>query len=247
MMTKKAVLLVCITLSLILGFLIYKNNKDAASPLVILTEKRGNIQEEHYKSKNSENIIYYNEIKIGNQVWMSENLNVSTFNNGDIIPYIEDDNEWKAAIRNEKPAWSYYLNSLEYGRKYGKLYNWFALNDSRGIAPKGWHIPTNYEWDILKEYLGGSKIAGMKIKSKEGWYIDNPKNESGFNALESGIRNFHGGFDDNCAAYWTAPIDNNGDKVFDFHSLMLQEDKFFHNSGHGSAGISIRCIKNNPN
>lgn len=248
MKTKNSIILSIGAISLILALLIYKSNIEVDLPLNSSSETREEIQTEFSKTKNAKISISYKEIKIGNQVWMSENLNISTFQNGDIIPYVEDDDEWKMAISNKKPAWSYYLNSTEYGKKYGKLYNWFAISDSRGLAPEGWHIPTNYEWDILKEYLGGSKIAGSKIKSKEDWYSDNPKDESGFNALVSGIRNFHGGFDDNTAAYWSAPIDNNGTEVFDVHSIESHYDNFsyiYRESNYN--GYSIRCIKNQPN
>jgi uncharacterized protein (TIGR02145 family) len=108
-------------------------------------------------------------IKIGNQEWMSSNLNVITFRNGDTIPLAKTNEEWESAGENGQPAWCYYESNSQNGEKYGKLYNWYAVNDSRGLAPNGWHIATDKEWKILSDFLGGEKVSGEKLKSKEGW------------------------------------------------------------------------------
>src|SRR6188508_2434374 len=84
----------------------------------------------------------YTSIKIGQQVWMGQNLNADSFRNGETIMEAKSAEEWIKAGNEGKPAWCYYENSIENGRKYGKLYNWFAINDPRRLAPKGWHIPT---------------------------------------------------------------------------------------------------------
>jgi uncharacterized protein (TIGR02145 family) len=131
----------------------------------------------------------FKSIKIGNQTWMTENLDVDTFRNGDPIPQVITGEEWENAAKAKKPAWCYYNNDSANGAKYGRLYNWCAVNDPRGLAPKGWHIPTNKEWRELTDYLGGWKVAGIKLKSKEGWFEDgNGTNESGFSALPGGRR-----------------------------------------------------------
>lgn len=111
----------------------------------------------------------YKTVTIGAQVWMKENLNVSTFRNGDPIPEAKTDEEWKAAGDAKQPAWCYYDNDPKNGAKYGKLYNWYAVNDSRGLAPEGWHVPTDVEWSVLIGYLGGEKDITKKIKSTSGW------------------------------------------------------------------------------
>jgi uncharacterized protein (TIGR02145 family) len=111
----------------------------------------------------------YKTVTIGTQVWMKENLNVSTFRNGDPIPEAKTDEEWKAAGDAKQPAWCYYNNDPKNGTKYGKLYNWYAVNDSRGLAPEGWHVPTDEEWTVLIGYLGGEKDITKKIKSTSGW------------------------------------------------------------------------------
>jgi uncharacterized protein (TIGR02145 family) len=109
----------------------------------------------------------YKFVKIGTQTWMTENLNVSTFRNGDLIPEAKSEEEWKRAGENNQPAWCYYDNDPKNGTKYGKLYNWYAVNDSRGLAPAGWHVPTDAEWTTLSDYLGNE--PSKKMKSTNGW------------------------------------------------------------------------------
>jgi len=108
-------------------------------------------------------------VAIGTQVWTTKNLDVATFRNGDAIPQAKTDEEWKAASDNKQPAWCYYDNKAANGTKYGKLYNWYAVNDARGLAPSGWHVPTDEEWTVLSTYLGGKEVAGKKMKSASGW------------------------------------------------------------------------------
>jgi uncharacterized protein (TIGR02145 family) len=145
----------------------------------------------------------YESVRIDNQEWMTRNLDVDRFRNGDFIPHIESDEEWIKAGENGQPAWCYYDNDPENGKKYGKLYNWFAVNDPRGLAPKGWHVPTDEEWAILEEFLGENS-PGYKMKSVAGWNSwddedeelqnGNGDNSSGFNGLPGGYRSFDGSF-----------------------------------------------------
>ncbi|GAB4151158.1 MAG: fibrobacter succinogenes major paralogous domain-containing protein [Bacteroidia bacterium] len=129
------------------------------------------------------------EIKIGNQIWMAQNLDVAVFRNGDPIPQARTRKEWNEAGMKRQPAWCYYNNDSVTGARYGKIYNYFAVNDPRGLAPEGWHIPTGNEWMAMRDYLGGKKTAGGKLKSKEGWHNNhNGSNETGFNALPGGSR-----------------------------------------------------------
>lgn len=106
-------------------------------------------------------------VTIGTQVWMTKNLDVAKFRNGDPIPEAKTDEEWKKAGENKQPAWCYYDNNPANGVKYGKLYNWYAVNDPRGIAPVGYHVPTDAEWTKLEDLLGSD--AGKKMKSATGW------------------------------------------------------------------------------
>ena len=131
------------------------------------------------------------EVTIGNQVWTSKNLDVSKFKNGEEIPEAETKDQWKAFSDANEAAWCYYENKTE----YGKLYNWYAVNDPRGLAPAGYHIPTDAEWTTLTNYLGGETIAGAKMKSNTGWENDgNGTNSSAFAGLPGGCRSFNGHF-----------------------------------------------------
>jgi len=148
----------------------------------------------------------YTTVKIGTQEWMSENLDVATFRNGDSIPQARSRAEWWQAGQEGKPVWCYYNNDPVMGKSYGKLYNWYAINDSRGLAPSGWHVPNDKEWGVLVDYLGGDSIAGEKMKNITGWNdtygpkgpydkearltTGNGTNESGFTALPGGVRNY---------------------------------------------------------
>jgi uncharacterized protein (TIGR02145 family) len=143
----------------------------------------------------------YKEAKIGNQIWMAENLNVSKFRNGDVIPEAKTNEEWIRAGKEKQPAWCYYNNDVNNGNKFGKLYNAYAVNDTRGIAPEGWHVATNVEWkrlesDLYKlgpivgdKYSQSEEFVGLKIKSKDQW-INNTggNNNLGFNAYPAGYR-----------------------------------------------------------
>lgn len=131
------------------------------------------------------------------QEWMPENLNVDKFRNGDEIPEIRDAAAWEAAGESKQPAWCYYENDPTNGEKYGKLYNWYAVADPRGLCPSGWHVPSDAEWTALTDYLGGNELAGMKMKSTNGWEpyegkSGNGNNESGFSGLPGGYRYYLG-------------------------------------------------------
>ena len=95
------------------------------------------------------------DITIGTQTWTSKNLDVSTFRNGEAIPEAKSKEEWSKAGDNKTAAFCYYEYDSKNGKVYGKLYNWFAVNDSRGLAPIGYHIPSDKEWSTLIQYLGG--------------------------------------------------------------------------------------------
>jgi uncharacterized protein (TIGR02145 family) len=130
-----------------------------------------------------------NEVKIGNQVWMSENLNVVRFQNGEGIIQARSRKEWNKLCANKQPAWCYYNYENKEDQKYGKIYNYYAVIDQRGLAPKGWHIPSDNEWDILinsiqPTALGGANIpnaAGKRMKSISGWDNHYDKEANGDN------------------------------------------------------------------
>jgi len=191
-------------------------------------------------------ISYTQTVTIGTQVWMTKNLDVATFRNGDPIPQAKTDEEWANAWENKQPAWCYYDNDPANGEKYGKLYNWYAVNDSRGIAPDGYHIPSDAEWRKLTDFLGGEYVAGAKMKSKSGWKNDgNGTNESAFSGLAGGYRYGSGTFYTDGvgveSSWWSS---SEGDTSVAWGRYL------YYNSGNVNvgkydkgAGLSVRCLR----
>lgn len=186
----------------------------------------------------------YKSIQIGNQIWIIDNLNVDRFRNGDLINEAGSMEEWKKASENNISAWCYYGNDLENGRKLGKLYNWSAVNDPRGLAPEGWHIPSKQEWDELSDFLGGVDQAGLKMKNSLGWgEIDNVNN-CGFNALPGGFRISLGWFVSlNDFGYWWSNSEYSVEKAWGYN---ISKESNTLNSSYApekGRGLSVRCIK----
>jgi uncharacterized protein (TIGR02145 family) len=186
----------------------------------------------------------YKTVIIGNQVWMTENLNVDKFRNGDPIPQVENYWEWKEAGYKEQPAWCYYQNDANIGVKYGKLYNWYAVNDPRGLAPNGWHIPSDAEWTVLTDYLGGNAKAGAKMKQNIGWFGGgNGTNSSGFSGIPGGYRDYHGRFDNSVldGFWWSSSYANRLDAWG--RGLHYSSDFIDRYSSYKYSGWSVRCIR----
>lgn len=194
----------------------------------------------------------YKTVKIGNQTWMAENLNVSAFRNGDPIPEVRSCEDWNNALNDKQPAWCYYENMVENGTKYGKLYNWFALTDPRGLAPIGWHIPSDQEWEQLGQYLGGSEVAGGKLKS-----FTNDWNNNGFGNNSANFSGLPGGYRNGDMVPEDCPFEYLGSKGIWWSSTMsktieqsyIRELNYDMNTLYKSQsifnqdGISIRCLK----
>ncbi|MFM7684286.1 MAG: DUF4116 domain-containing protein, partial [Bacteroidota bacterium] len=183
------------------------------------------------------------EITIGDQVWMNRNLNVSTFRNGDLIPEVKTNKGWEKAGNEGKPAWCYFDNDPKNGTKYGKLYNWFAVKDPRGIAPEGWHVPSDSEWTILKDYLLGDD-AGKKMKSTSGWReYGNGTNESGFSGLPGGSRYPNGTFDTiGYSGYWWSSTEFNTDIAWGRY-LTSNNGNASRDYNNKRNGLSVRCLR----
>ncbi|MEC9487561.1 MAG: fibrobacter succinogenes major paralogous domain-containing protein [Prosthecochloris sp.] len=199
----------------------------------------------------------YKTVQIGDQIWMAENLQVTQYRNGDPIPEVQDLDEW---IALETGAWSYYDNDPENGRIYGKLYNWYAVNDPRGLAPEGWRIPTEEDWRQLEEYLGMNPEAaediefrgteanvGGKLKEQGEEFWKNPEgevtNETGFAARAGGYRDNDGPF---CffgkyGAFWSASETENG-RVW-FRGMTSNESGVYRFSFNKKCGFSVRCVR----
>lgn len=188
---------------------------------------------------------YAQTVTIGKQVWTTKNLNVDKFRNGDPIPQAKTDEEWERASDNNQPAWCYHDNDTNNGEKYGKLYNWYAVNDPRGLAPLGYHIPTDAEWSILTDYLGAEGATGGKMKATSGWRAPNKEasNSSGFSGLPGSCRIYNGTFTvSGKGGYWWS-----SSEYYKFHAwnLYLGYDdgnvtRHYTNEG---CGFSVRCLR----
>jgi uncharacterized protein (TIGR02145 family) len=197
----------------------------------------------------------FNSVIIGDQEWMVKNLNVRTFRNGDPIIEMKTEEEWITAFENKLPAWCFFDNFAANGRKYGKLYNWFAANDPRGLAPVGWHVPDDSEWAKLIAFSGGDNMAGTKLKSKSGWDWDgNGSNESGFDALPGCYRKtdngqFYGIEDDGLwwkdDGFWWSSTEYDSCRAW-LLNLNCNSGIVSRYAFNKGCGISIRCIKDKP-
>ena len=170
-----------------------------------------------------------------------KNLNVSKYRNGDAIPQVQDADAWSNLTTG---AWCYYDNKKSYGTKYGKLYNWYAVNDPRGLAPKGYHIPTNEEWTTLTNYLGGETIAGTKMKSKNGWKDDgNGTNTSGFAGLPGGYRYSNGNFFNiGAIGNWWSSSESSTSTAW-YRYLDNSSGSVDRNDNDKQDGFSVRCLR----
>ena len=198
-------------------------------------------------SLRSDNIVFkvdaltnnLNTIKIGTQTWTTKNLDVTTYRNGEVIPQVQDANAW-ANLRTG--AWCYYENNTANGSSYGKLYNWYAVNDPRGLAPKGYHIPTDAEWTILSDNLGDE--AGTKMKSSSGWKNNgNGTNTSGFAGLPGGYRFYNGDFYFiGATGYWWSSSESTTDNAWSRY-LSYYDGNVGRNDGDKLLGFSVRCLR----
>lgn len=197
-----------------------------------------------------------NNVSISGQVWMSKNLNVDRFRNGDLIYHAKTCYEWIEAWQTQRPAYCYLYNNEGNGEVLGKLYNWYAVNDFRGLAPYGWHIPTDAEWTELINNLGGENNAGTKMKCTRGWYQNGNTNSSGFSALPGGMRDNSGHFTrcDLDDANWWSSTETSKVREGDEHIRYLIDVYTRHMFSSDSTvsrgsflkgyGLSVRCIKN---
>ena len=193
----------------------------------------------------------YSLVKIGNQIWMKENLKVSRYRNGDLIPVVTDNSSW-SALGTGGRSW-YSNDSTTYENPYGNLYNWYAVNDSRKLCPLGWHVPIDAEWTTLTDFLGGMSVAGGKMKSTGTTYWTSESagidNSSGFSALPGGYRNNVGSFIyiNTDAFFWSATPDTYGRAWFrnlshNFGSVYNYD--YLGNYGLNQLfGASIRCLR----
>lgn len=183
----------------------------------------------------------YSKLRTGNQVWLAENLTVATFRNGERIPEAKSAEEWIRFGREGIPAWCAPGNDSANIIKYGRLYNWYAVNDPRGLAPKGWHIASDEDWTNLINYLGGGVIAafrmrvtGMEPSGGEGF---------GFGGLPAGARSADGSFYGIASNgfWWTSTEISENSAYIRMLSYEYCDIRYLnYNKG---TGLSVRCVK----
>jgi len=183
-------------------------------------------------------------VRIGEQAWAIANLNVITFRNGDTIPEAKTNKEWVSAGESGKPAWCYYNNDPANGPKYGKLYNWYAVNDPRGLAPAGWTLPADADWAQLAYYLGGKEVSGGKLKSTSGWIGgDNGTNEAGFTGLPGGYRVENGTFLNlGSIGTWWSSTESKTLYAIDYYLSLSRS--LGRSTSPRQRGESVRCLRN---
>ena len=201
-------------------------------------------------------------IEIGNQIWTAKNLDVSTYRNGDPIRYASSDNDWIDAGNKNEGAWCYYNNDPANGAVYGKLYNWYAVNDSRGLAPSGYHVSNNAEWTTLGNYLKSNSqywcsnnisYIAKSLASEELWHTNsntcaignnlNANNITGFTALPGGYRNNDGSF--GLVGYyglWWSATDINDTYAW-VRALLYDYASLGGGDNNKVVGFSVRCVK----
>jgi uncharacterized protein (TIGR02145 family) len=187
------------------------------------------------------------EVTIGTQVWKTKNLDVSTYRDGTAIRHAETNDDWQDASSKKEGAWCYYNNDANNGTTYGKLYNWYAVNDSRGLAPDGWHVPSDAEWTTLSTYLGGESVAGGKLKEAGTTHWQSPNtdatNETGFTALPGGFRDYDGSFG-NIGYFGNLWSSTEYDTSYAwFRHLYYYSSGLFRFSSSKERGFAVRCLR----
>ena len=181
---------------------------------------------------------------IGTQKWILKNLNADRYRNGDTIRHARTAEEWQDAEAKNEGAWCYYNNDPKNGEKYGKLYNWYCVQDVRGLAPAGYHIPGDSEWSLLLEYLGGESFAGFKMKSTTGWADGgNGDNSSGFNGLPGGYCGIYGNFSNMTEnGDWWSSSEYNAYNAWN-RNLNYNVSRVDRNLNFKYFGLSVRCLR----
>ena len=179
----------------------------------------------------------YSTVQIGDQCWFAENLRTTTYLNGDSIPQNLSDWDWGSTTSG---AMAIYNDDLMAQTASGGLYNWYAVDDARGLCPSGWHVPTDAEWTILTDHLGGE--PGSQMRATYGWNGYNGTNSSGFTALPGGARFYDG-------LYFNAGYLGNWWSSSSYHtgawsrSLYGEYNYVFRDLSSSMMGYSVRCVR----
>ena len=198
----------------------------------------------------------YRIITIGNQDWLAENLKTTHYRNGDPIPLITDNEEW---VSTTTPACCTYNNNQGNGAVYGNLYNWYAIDDNRNIAPRGWYTPKDDDFLTLEKFLGMTAEQanntgwrghneGGKLKSTgtEYWFSPNTgaTNESGFTALPGGYRNCYTGafYQQGLYSYYWAATETNSESAW-YRYLFYTRSDIYRYDLNKRQGLSVRLVR----
>lgn len=197
----------------------------------------------------------YKTVKVGNQIWMAENLNATQLNDGtsiSLIPAVSDLSFW---VNLSTPGYYWYNNDPAYKYTYGALYNWFTVNTGR-LCPDGWHVPSDREWTELTDYLGGEGVAGNKLRETGTIHWENnnsgANNESGFNALPGGFRKADGSFEGIgfVGGWWSSTeygirTSSNGYRTLGIWYRLVGTgiSSVFRSDNLRQCGYSIRCVR----
>lgn len=183
----------------------------------------------------------YHAITIGTQVWLVENLKVTKYADGTAIPLVTDDKTW---FNLKTPGYCWYNNDASNKNIYGALYNWHAVNTGK-LCPAGWHVPSDAEWTTLTTYLGGSSMAGGKMKEVGTTHWQSPNsgatNSSGFTATPAGYRGETGFIPGSNALFWSSTeFDTSTAWIY---YLLCDNTAAGRNNGGKYHGCSVRCLK----
>lgn len=179
-------------------------------------------------------------VRIGKQVWMTKDLTTSYYRNGDKIPQVQDPFNWS---RLTTGAWCWYDDNPA----MGKLYNWYAVNDPRGLAPEGWHVPSVAEWATLITYLGGQAVAGGKMKETGTTHWLSPNygatNSSGFTALPGGYLEGSFFYGIGYVGYWWSSTESSIPGTALYRSLNFAGVYVYGSASYKESGYSVRCLR----
>ena len=199
----------------------------------------------------------YATVLIGEQCWFAENLRSENYKNGDAIPVGLSMYEWENTFSGAVSVYSEGSSSCVAFSpdgdacdeawslsEYGRLYNWYAVDDARGLCPSGWHVPTDGEWTVMTDFLGGESVAGGQMKTDYGWYTGvNGTNSSGFSALPGGKRTTNGNFSwaGTVGSWWTSS--SNWFESSWYRFLAFNDEKVHRTDDFVRSGFSVRCIQ----
>jgi uncharacterized protein (TIGR02145 family) len=215
------------------------------TPMFLFSQSKIDVDKNKLKVK-TENQTDLNHFKAGNQTWMINNLDVKVFRNGDSIKHARTESEWRECAKKQIPAWCYFNNNEVLGKRFGVLYNWYAVNDSRGLAPKGYKIPNEDDWNKLIKQFGGESVAAPKMRYGKIWgdSILVTSSKGNFGAIPTGWRKYtneKAEFLNNGSYWWSSSSQTS--KISWTRYLVIKEKEVKSYCYDKGSGLSVRCLK----